>query len=167
MNKFYTGVGSREIPEDIEESIVKIAEFLAKKGYTLRSGAADGADAAFERGCDKVNGAKEIYLPWKGFNNHKSLLSHIPACWPVAAQIHPNWKNLDCNARCLHARNCNQVLGKDLLSPSAFLIAYTEDGIIQGGTATAIRLAKQHGIPVFNLGFKNGLDNLREFCKTL
>jgi len=29
----------------------------------LRSGSAEGADQAFERGADKVKGKKEIYLP--------------------------------------------------------------------------------------------------------
>ena len=77
MNKFYTGVGSRDIPCQIAELIVLIASKMAQKGYILRSGGADGSDSKFEEGCDLVSGPKEIYLPWKGFNNSKSNLFNI------------------------------------------------------------------------------------------
>ena len=74
MNKTYAGIGSRETPDDIIEFMMKCGAYLANKGYTLRSGGADGADLAFERGCDKYDGIKEIYLPWTGFNGSKSKL---------------------------------------------------------------------------------------------
>ena len=64
MNKIYSGIGSREIPYDVEELMVMIGKFLALKGFTLRSGGADGSDISFETGCDLVNGNKEIYIPW-------------------------------------------------------------------------------------------------------
>ena len=58
---FYTGVGSRKTPKDVLELMVKIAIKAAQNGYTLRSGGAEGADKAFEHGCDMVKGPKEIY----------------------------------------------------------------------------------------------------------
>ena len=72
MKAYYTGIGSRNIPDTYFNLIVVIAEYMAKQGYILRSGGADGSDTAFEIGCDKVNGKKEIYLPWKSFNKNKS-----------------------------------------------------------------------------------------------
>jgi predicted Rossmann fold nucleotide-binding protein DprA/Smf involved in DNA uptake len=44
-NKIYAGVGSRETPEAIQKLMFKIAAILARKGYKLRSGAAEGAAA--------------------------------------------------------------------------------------------------------------------------
>ena len=49
---YYAGIGSRETPGLMLGAFARIGEFLAKKGYTLRSGGADGADTAFEVGCD-------------------------------------------------------------------------------------------------------------------
>lgn len=52
MSKIYTGIGSRETPPDILELMTKIARFMFKQGFTLRSGGADGADSAFEAGAE-------------------------------------------------------------------------------------------------------------------
>lgn len=68
----YAGIGSRETPKSILEFFEYLGELLAKKGFTLRSGAAKGADSAFEKGCDRVSGLKEIFLPWRGFEGSKS-----------------------------------------------------------------------------------------------
>jgi hypothetical protein len=165
MNKYYTGVGSRSLPPDIALKINEIAKFLAKKGFILRSGGADGSDFEFEKGCDEGGGLKEIFLPWKGFNDNKSELTFTQEAFKLASAIHPVWNNLKPGAKYLHSRNCHQVLGQDLKTPSLFLVCYTENGEKKGGTATAITLAEQNNIPVFNLGSGKGLDKLRKWCK--
>ena len=55
----------------------------------------------------------------------------------------------------MHSRNCHQILGYDLKSPVDCVITWTPNGNIQGGTATAIKLAIKHNIPVFNLGVED------------
>ncbi len=167
MNKHYTGVGSRDVPAEISDKITEIAKWLAQKGYILRSGGADGCDSDFEKGCDQGNGKKEIYLPWKDFNDNKSPLLFTPEAFRLAATIHPVWDNLKPGAKYLHSRNCHQVLGQDLKTPSLFLVCWTENGEKKGGTATAITLAENNDIPVFNLGSKTGLTKLRKYCKKL
>lgn len=58
----YAGIGARNTPEDILPYMVGAAQQLEAFGLILRSGAAEGADAAFEAGVrDPEN--KEIYLP--------------------------------------------------------------------------------------------------------
>ena len=59
----YTGIGSRKTPIEIINKMIKLGQILGKHGYILRSGGANGADKAFEQGCDNVLGKKEIYLP--------------------------------------------------------------------------------------------------------
>lgn len=44
----YAGIGSRETPLSMLRTMTKVADMLAKKGYTLNSGGAIGADVAFE-----------------------------------------------------------------------------------------------------------------------
>lgn len=156
---YYAGIGSRETPQDILNWFTAIGKYLSDKEYTLRSGGADGADKAFETGCDKVNGKKEIYIPWKGFNGSKSELYDVTKeMYEMAAKYHPYWNNLKDGAKKLHARNCSQILGKDLKTPSLFVICWTNDGKMQGGTAQALRIATDYNIPIFNAGAYKDLD---------
>lgn len=152
----YTGIGSRETPPDIIDKMISIGSALASAGWVLRSGGADGADAAFERGCDLVSGQKEIFLPWKAFNKSTSPLHIIPDnAYLLGREIHPAWNNLSMGAKKLHARNTQQILGKDLNSPTDLVICWTKDGKIVGGTATAIKLATNNSIRVINLAIEN------------
>ena len=66
--KYYTGIGSRTTPEHILKLMTKIGKYLALNGYVLRSGGANGADTAFEIGCDEGKGVKEIFIPPFNFN---------------------------------------------------------------------------------------------------
>ena len=68
--KYYTGVGSRNTPQEVLDIMILIGEYLAKGEYCLRSGGAAGADKAFETGCDNANGNKRIYVPWNGFQGN-------------------------------------------------------------------------------------------------
>lgn len=160
----YTGIGSRSTPPNVFERMRAIASELAAAGYELRSGGADGADTAFELGCDDSDGAKSIWLPWPNFQGRKVASSDrtflpTPAAFALASTLHPAWPRLSRGPRALHARNTHQCLGADLESPSSFVVCWTADGAEAaagvtaktGGTGTAIRLASLRGIPVFNL----------------
>lgn len=150
---YYAGIGSRETPEDVQNSFTRIADYLARKGYVLRSGGADGADLAFERGCDYTRSKKEIYLPWRGFNgSDSSRVVCDPLAFEIAEKYHPYYSNLKDGAKKLQARNSHQVLGEDLKTPSSFIICWTKGGKSVGGTAQAIRIATDYDIPVFNAG---------------
>jgi len=153
----YTGIGSRETPTELKNDIKSIVEHLNKKGYTLRSGGAPGADSFFEEHAEK----KEIYLPWRGFNGNTSLLFNpTPEAFEMAQKYHPNWGRLSYGAKKLMARNCHQVLGLDLKSPTDFIVCWTKDGKATGGTGQALRMAEDLKIPVYNLYNKDILDKI-------
>lgn len=150
---YYAGIGSRETPNNIQILFQKVAEYLSKQDYILRSGAAEGADSAFEYGCDIVDGQKEIFLPWKRFQNSDSqLIVSNKRAFEIAEKYHPYWHNLKEGARKLQARNSHQVLGWDLETPSNFIICWTKNGKGSGGTGQAIRIAKAYNIPIFDAG---------------
>ena len=168
--KAYAGVGARKTPPEILQSMCEIAEHLAQCGYQLRSGAADGADSAFERGCDRAGGSKQIYLPWKGFNNHTSRLYPPTAeALQIAQRYHQAWHGLRSSVKKLMARNSYQVLGHDLTTPVQFVLCWTPDGATTktsrqtGGTGQAIRIAAAHDIPVFNLYLEDHHQRLQRF----
>ena len=157
---YYTGIGSRETPANVLGRMADIAHALAKQGYVLRSGGADGADSAFEQGCNKAKGKKDIYIPWRNFNNRgwntrAGIVPDLEAAREIVLRTHPAPERLSQGAMKLHCRNPYQILGEGLSTPSAFVIAYTKDGKLVGGTATALRLAQEHGVPVYNLGDPN------------
>jgi hypothetical protein len=141
----------------------EIANWLSRNEYVLRSGGADGADLAFERGAhDKC----EIYLPWKGFGGSNSNLIVQSSVMFRTAMIMAEriwnyrfnnknvaiqWNILKTSTKLLMCRNVYQVLGADLSTRSEFVLCWTPGGEITGGTAQAIVLAKFTKIPVLNL----------------
>jgi len=146
---WYAGIGSRKTPIHILVKMTKIGEILAKKNCILRSGGASGADSAFEKGCDIQNGKKEIYLPWKNFNNNSSKLYYISdKAKQIAKEFHPTWNKLNNSAKLLHSRNVYQILGLSLNEPVSFVICYSPG---TGGTEQALRIAKYYQIPIFNM----------------
>lgn len=156
--KSYAGIGSRDCPKEVFNQIVKTAYWLAMKGYTLRSGGADG--------CDKAKGQKEVYLPWAGFNSSKSAkVVHKKEAFEIAEKYHPRFNTLKDSVKKLQARNSHQVLGEDLGTPCDFVICYTKDGLGNGGTGQALRIAKDYNIPIFDFGKYPELGLCREEFK--
>jgi len=154
--KYYAGIGARETPAEVLELMTAIAQKLSKFSYSLRSGGAEGADTAFEWGAID----KQIFLPWDGFNGkYTDGSSYIipPLNTELVRQFHPSANNLSQGALKLMSRNSYQVLGANLDDPVSFVLCWTKDGKLKGGTAQAIRLATHYNIPVFNLG-SNGLE---------
>lgn len=195
---YYTGVGSRKTPY-AERSLLKdFARYLAERGVVLRSGGADGADTFFQHGAAsawypnhrKGYKASELYLPWVDFGNFlndedcyeteppyrlipldKIESDLVCRAAQIASKIHPAWNKLTDAGKKLHTRNVPQVLGRDLQTPSSFLVCYAEtkngkaSGTPIGGTRTAWCLAKEHNIECFNLAFSSDRTNLERFLQ--
>lgn len=79
------------------------------------------------------------------------------------AIYHPSPANLTQGVRKIMARNYHQVMGIDDYPPVSFVICcanYDENGVL-GGTGQACRIAKDKGIPVYNLR-ELGLEKIME-----
>lgn len=181
--KTYTGVGSREAPPGVLRLIEHIAIFLYRHGYLFRSGHADGCDHHFQKGVQDFTGHPvrwdegEVYIPWNGFSDARDntelgggviCLKNHPI-WTeaeaVAATLHPVWERLKHGPKALHTRNVFQVLGRDLKSPSAFIIYAAKPlarGAVKGGTNTAVQLARKYGIPEINLYYTQNMLAIKE-----
>ena len=164
----YAGIGSRKAPKEVLRKMTKIAERLAARGYSLRSGAAEGSDTAFEKGC----ASHEIFLPWPGFNGSASPFENPSAAAIAVAQaVHPAFGQLSNAAKKLMGRNSHQILGPDLDAPADFVVCWTPDGAetedqrtrLTGGTGQAIALADRWSIPVFNLANPDALLRLGNY----
>lgn len=161
MRGYYAGIGSRRTPSDILDLMERLATRLASAGWRLRSGHAEGADQAFERG---AAGHADLFLPWPGFNHRPKPVGRVhstptASVYDIARDHHPAWGRLRDPVRAMMARNVHQVLGWPGEPPSVFVVCWTPDGATTaqeatqrtGGTGQAIRLADHHGIPVLNL----------------
>lgn len=162
----YAGVGPREGADPAHLAMMfKAGAALAAAGYTLRSGGAKNSDTQFELGALSTGGETEIYLPEEAFRGHASRLivtrmERYQDALALASWHHPNWDACDRFTRNCMARNCMQVLGADLTSPSKFLICTgpkpeLADGElinVAGGTGQSVRIATAFGIPRFHLG---------------
>ena len=179
---FYAGIGARVTPQPMLDKFTALARDLEAAGLTLRSGGANGADTAFEAGVTS-DSSKHIYLPWGGFNDRPRgpscdrLPGNCGHYWwqagEIAATLHPAWRYLTSGAKRLHTRNIFQVLGDDLRSPALFVVCWTKDGAEDapsissrtGGTGTAIALAFNMGVPVFNFQNESASDRLAAFLQ--
>lgn len=169
----YAGIGAKITPPSICELMFNIGQYLAENDWILRSGHAQGADVSFEDGAKEAEGQREIYLPWSGFNgaSRADRSNRVPP-WTVpifqlAAKHHPAWDKCDVSAQYLHARNGCQILGLDLKTPCQMVICWTKNGAGKGGTGQALRIARAHNIPIFDLAIEGKQDELEEFITSL
>lgn len=192
--KYYAGVGSRETPLYVLYLMAQFANILEKKGFKLRSGAAPGADCAFEAGIEKDENC-DIYVPWfnfpKKFNKDPTLPRYkVPE--KISKEkffeanmlidrnnLHPSWKfKMKDSHRKLHNRNVFQVLGDTLnirseKTKAKFVLCYTSDGVKKhkdttkgtGGTGTAIRVGDCFDVPVFNMGNYDDFLRIEKFIE--
>lgn len=143
--------------------MTEIAKHLAKEGYILRSGAADGADTAFEEG---AGDQKEILIPWRNYNNRKDIEYKFLYAAAVSSvkMFHPAFDVLSQGAIKLHARNFMILFGADPKAPAPvdFVICWTPGGSLRGGTAQALRIALHNDMIIYNLGKKDDLEYWKE-----
>lgn len=168
--KYWTGIGSRDVSPKIKELQISIGERMAKLGYVLLSGGAGGSDDNFHQGvCNVDPSLAEIYLPWNTFRKDERTFNtkgsvfiapdrndfDIAKSYYEEHDIIPWLNNMKQAAQKLHLRNYNQIFGEGVSYPQTSVVIYAtnedEKGNIKGGTATAIKVARNEKIPTFNL----------------
>lgn len=160
--KYYTGIGSRKTPEDVLALMKAVAQKLSSEGYILRTGNAQGADAAFASGSTKT----EMYYPEDVNRLPQEVLSRLVE---DACKVHPKGKDLlTYPYRNYLLRDGLQVLGcnYDILQKSKFVLCWTPMGEKIGGTAQAIKIAEMYNIPVFNLAKQDVFNRLFKYVNS-
>ena len=174
-NPAFAGVGSRRTPAAVLTMMEDIAERIATAGWTLRSGGARGADSAFEGGCDRVDGKKEIYIPFDNFTAGGQGLGRrvgergvlIPPSPAEAERIARRywdesriaWARMRRTTRLLMIRNSCQVLGANLDSP-VYAVVYWTPADDEGGTGQALRIARGLRIPCIALDSRTSVNDV-------
>tara|TARA_R110002096_G_scaffold372344_2_gene565781 strand:+ start:98 stop:631 length:534 start_codon:yes stop_codon:yes gene_type:complete len=150
-----TGIGARATPDHICELFTELGIEARTRGWWVRSGHADGADYAFEKG---ATSNCIVYMPWSTFNKDKEVLG-VPRTQQLRDEVlkivykHEKYaKDLSDGVKLIKSRNVYQVLGEDLKSPSDLVVCWTPYGEVTGGTGLAIKIATANNIPVINVG---------------
>jgi predicted Rossmann-fold nucleotide-binding protein len=157
--KIYAGIGSRRLSLCESDFCHDIGKWMAKEGWTLKTGACTGADQAFAEGALSGGGKVILWLPWYDYERdwtRKAMISGMvttrvlepsdTAAMESVDQYHPNPGALTETTRRLHARNYLITRG------CRFVVAYpkTKNGQL-GGTGQGIRVAEGLGIDVVRL----------------
>lgn len=172
--KYWTGVGSRKVPESVIPIMKSIAHSMSEAGYTLRSGSAAGSDTIFQKAVDPT--LTQIWIPWKGFKKlckggNYILISEksfkVARDFYLSTGIIPWFDRMGQGAQRLHARNYFQVVGKEALGEprSEVCIYYAEmsGDEPKGGTRSSVLTARYFGIPCYNLGVASDRAELNDF----
>jgi hypothetical protein len=199
----YTGVGFEKANGEHVDVVSELAYLLGINGFSLRSGGYLGVSSFFESGTSEafkspsctgrpfalrkgteVNAVKEIYLAYRGFNNHnddaifdysethktrmKAFLAKAGIDRAVANADSP-FVQRDAMVRMY------QLLGFRLNEPSKFMVTWTPDGVHRaegvthntGPTGISIIMAQHFKIPVLNIGNEKQLNQVKERIKQL
>ena len=172
----YAGIGSRQPPLAVLDTMARIAHALGNAGVALSTGGADGADQAFETGALRTRAPLTVHTPWPGYNGYRSGSDARPSVHIIrphpadtlqdhtygdlARRHHPAWDRLRSRGvRAPFVRNVSILAGAldadgDVL-PVRAVIAYTPNGLSRGraagGTGHTLRIAEELGIPAVNL----------------
>lgn len=133
----YAGIGSRNINQRTFEALEALSRFLSFEGFRVRSGGAIGSDSAFQKGS---RGECDIFRPEDA----------SPEAINEASKYANNFSGFKDYTKRLFGRNSQIILGEDLNSRVDFVICYTENPE-NGGTSHSLRIAKAHGIKIYNL----------------
>jgi len=166
MSKVYAGIGSRKLTQDEWRFCWRIGRWLATQGWTLRTGAAFGADQAFAEGALNVGGSVVLCLPspsyefkWvepaRGMGATRELLQYWHEdAFASVEKYHPKPERLKDLSRKLHARNYL------IVAPAKFVIAWPKSNRYGlGGTGQGIRIAA--GLKIHTIRLDEPIDYAR------
>lgn len=153
----YAGIGSRQTPLEVIKLMESLAITLTANGDTLRSGGCEGADIAFETGCDANNGMKEIFY----------AKDATAEAIKIAMSLHPAPTRCNNYVRMLHGRNVQILLGRNLDKPVTVIYCYIPSLTKSGGTGMGIRIAQKYDIPVYIYTLLDGIYSLELLTERL
>ena len=165
-------IGSRKAPAEALSEISKIASAFSELNdknlpfeIVLVSGGADGVDITAEKAFGK--GRKHIIFAYPSDKEDEEHIIYKSDQYAsrLVDLLHLFPENIKKTDRPFLERDVLLIIGEKhsdgTRTPSDFVIAWTPDGRVQGGTAMGIRTARHIGIPVFNIAIQKELSSLR------
>jgi hypothetical protein len=157
--KTYAGIGSRRLTPTEWDLCFRTGKWLAQQGWTLKTGACQGADQAFAEGALTTEEDVILYIPWpsyefkwvepaRGQGAVRRILRYDDIdAYASVNKFHPNPTILSDAIKKLHARNFL------IVNNTQFVIAWpkpTTKGRL-GSTGQGIRIAANLGIQTIRM----------------
>lgn len=180
-------VGSRDVPLDILELMIRIGRTFTDLGVMISSGDAFGSDRAGWYGAKQSRKYSEvgarIYLTesWRNrkrveLNPFFMIAEDYPETWQqakvMASSARGNFNGLNDYGIALHTRNVYQIFGHNLDELIRAIVYYAKpvgdvkNEVVKGGTNTAVRLAVNAEVPTrINLYTQEGQDWAYKFLE--
>lgn len=156
-------IGSRETPKSLYPLMNAMGEYFCSKGIHSYSGGAPGPDEEFLRNYDKSK--TTVIIAYNGFNNHDDSQEGV-IVWDnlsnqakiksiiKARSVTDYFEKVSPTIQKLFSRNAMQILGLECMDPVDGVFFYAPEsryGKISGGTRVAVEIARNAGIPTYNL----------------
>lgn len=185
--RFVAIIGSRETPPEAIRVLEDTGECLCNIGIAVTSGDADGADKAGIRGAMRSSwwpdiGAR-VFLPWNGIQYPDGFkrwadnriyfdatkFENYEEARAIALKARGSFEGLKRGGIAMQTRNPYQILLDDLSTPVGFVVFWAKPigklGKVSGGTNTAVQIAIERGIPIYNLATDEGMEKILSFIK--
>lgn len=180
MFYYYTGLGSRSAPLDIQQLAVELSMHMRAHGWYLRTTAMSATDKAFAAGAGDL---AEIYLPWSGWPGEgissltSDAMKRAKEVWDFRVEnnmVDPeeaiqwrslNWADVNHGMKSIIAQGVCVVLGRTLDVPSSALICWTPLATYSGYVAHSMVTAMMHNIPILNLWDYSTAERAREMLR--
>ena len=170
----FAGIGPRETPAFVCNSMAAMGGLFAKLGWYGCSGFGEGADQAWLSQIPQQQ--QEVWLPWSTYNGanmardpHKRFRLLVPTerIEQVAKTFYAaDWSKASQGIHLLMMRNVAIMMGNGLDAPVE-LVAYWQsekkESDPYGGTNHAVKVAKHFGIPCFNIRKHEDVDAMSDF----
>ena len=163
----YAGIGNPKAPPNIVAQCKELGHYLSEREFTLRTG---GGKTEVEEAFEDTTENKELFLPWKKFNDKESKICHYDqSVADIAKRLQPGYEGLEFWRQSFFNRTVGLMLGKNGKSPVRLLICWSQDGVEHAKDRTsstgfigiAISAAGLLRIPVFNLKNENTVSRIK------
>ncbi len=146
-------IGSREVSPKTAQILELVGHEIARRGWFVVTGNADGADSKFAAGANKVNPTQvKLFLPWSSYNKNYLKPGNLVEPNPkkeweeLARKNHPIYDNLTQGAQKLMLRNAGIILDCDCVLA---VLNHKKKGM--GGTGAGWRMSEELGKPRLDL----------------
>jgi hypothetical protein len=166
----YVGIGSRNAPRNIVNTMYQLSVRFAELNYTLRTLNNSEVDKAFQDGSIAGNGDFSVHVPWIDSSQEKNPL-HFPPTSDAFAhcdRMDPCFERYHPQTQAIKARLANLLFGLDTEIKADFIVCWSPDGAEDihqltkstGEIHGVLELKPTFTMPVFNFAKPDAMKRL-------
>jgi hypothetical protein len=166
----YVGIGSRNAPQSVLDTMYRLSIRFAELGFTLRTLNNSEVDKAFYDGCISADGKMSVYVPWIDSSQPKNPYHCTPTkqAFTHCDRVDPNFQHFHTQTKAIKARLANLLFGVDTEVQADFLVCWSPEGAedihqikaTTGEISGVLEIKPTYTMPVFNFARKDAMKRL-------